>query len=251
LKPHILITFLTLFATLLQARPYCYDIESSKISSNQIELLHTIDNLNIPDRYIKKVLERNLLFAKVLQKRYVLNENDREYLKLKLAEAMAKLYIKKRSREFEPTEDDIKSFYIDHKDEFKPSLEAELYIMAIPSLPLADSIKRELTANIDKFEELAKRYSIDGSAIAGGYIGYTKLEKFPYALRNWIETTQQNGVSEPIKAGEYWFILKLDGKRVSSTEYKDLKPAIKMLLKQLVKREKMVEEERALKRSIL
>lgn len=242
---------LTLLASLLQAKPSCYDINLTDISSKQIELLRNIDNLNIPDKYIKKIQQRNMIFAKALQKKYTLDANDKAYLKLKLTEAMAKLYIKKRSIEFEPTEDDIKSFYIDHKDEFKPSLEANLSIIVIPSLTLADSIERELKENIENFGKLAKKYSIDDSSQIGGYIGYTKLDKFPYSLRNWIETAQKNGVSEPIKAGDYWFILKLDGKRVSSTEYKDLKPTIKTLLKKLVKREKMVEEEKHLKRSIL
>lgn len=248
MKIGIIFTSFTIFVSFIKAEMLYMDFKDLNISSNDINQIKIIDKPGIPDKYIKKTQKRNLLFANALKKNYTLDENDTAYLKLKAAEAMAKLYIKKKSKIFEPSEADVKSFYIDHKNEFTSDLEAELSIIAVKSLNLADNISAELNMDKSKFESLAKRYSVDGSSEIGGYIGYTKLEKFPYQLRHWIENSKEYQISKPIKAGDYWFILKITDKRLSSTDYEDLKPTIKSLLKRLVKREKMLAEEKALKR---
>ena len=244
----VIFTSLTIFTSFLKAEMLCIDFKSLAVSSNDIAQIKMVDKPGIPERYIKKVQERNLLFADALKKSYRLDANDTAYLKLKVAEAMAKLYIIKRSRTFEPTEEDLKSFYIDHKNEFISNLEANLSVIAVKSLVIADKIEAELKQDAKKFESLAKQYSVDGSFETGGYIGYKKLEMFPYELRHWIESSKENQISEPIKSGGYWFILKVTDKHLSSTDYEDLKPTIKALLKRLVKRQKMVEEEKKLKR---
>lgn len=236
-----------LLVSFLYGKNLCYDINSIKATSIGIEAVKEYDNLNIPKKYIKKVFDRNIVFAKALVKKYSLNKKDKEYIDLKIAEALANIYMKKESNRFQPNEQEIKSFYIDHKSEFKPILEANLSLISVASLNLADKIYSELRKNPNKFKELAKKYSIDGTSQIGGSLGVVNLDRFPFVIRKWVREHKKGDISEPIKVGNYFFILQLHKKIEKQPTYENEREWIKKLLTKLVKYKKLKEEYKRLK----
>ena len=236
---------------LLYGQSVCVDTSNLDVSSKGIELIKEYDDLSIPNKYVKRVFNRNTLFAKALLKKYGLSEEDRGYIDLKVAEALANIYMKKESDRFEPNEKEIKSFYIEHMDEFKPILKAELSLISVKSLELADRIYKELQKDTSKFKELAKKYSIDGTSEIGGKLGKVDLDKFPLPVREWVRGHKESEISEPIRIGDYFFVVQLHKKVEKKPTYENVKDEIKNLLKRLVKTKKLKEEYKRLKKEDL
>lgn len=117
----------------------------------------------------------------------------------------------------EPTEEEIRQYYEDHKDEFGYNEYARASHILVATEEEANRIKRELDEGAD-FGELAARYSLDGlSRAEGGRIaqvvlpqrgiqGLGEIPEFNRACYNM----QPGDISVPVRTVKGYHIIRLD-----------------------------------------
>ncbi len=219
-----------------------------KIRKSDIATYQKYEQITVAKPLLKKILQYNKTFAKTLLKNYSLSQEEKRFLQLKVTEALANIYKKRASEKFEPTELEIKSFYTEYKEQFKPIVEANLSLIALTSEKSAYDIYRKVQKNRKLFPTLAKKYSIDDTAIANGKTGTINIDTLPQPLREWILLHNAGDLSKPIQFGKYYFILWLHSLQTKAPTYENVKDSIRSLLMRLVKRKKMEQEYKRLKK---
>ena len=198
----------------------CMDL--NKINSK--ELLK--EELKFAPSYIpKNVVEENLKKKIFFAKKY--NQKDKALVaKLGAIEALSNAYREYLIKKYSPNEKVIKSFYEEYKEQFAPSTIVDISTIKVKSVDLADKIYKELKKDPSKFDELAKKYSLDKN------IHYVNLplDKFAFKVRDFIRNAKKGDISEPIKIGEFYYIDRVDNKKTIKPTYENLKPQIKKLL---------------------
>ena len=213
---------------------YCYQPSAKSVDSKEVKLYKQIfpQNAYMPDSVIENKIYKNRLFTKEYMKR-PLSQEDKRKLQLVIEWILALSYIDKLKKEHAPTEEDLKSFYLDKKDLFKPVEIVDISTIAVPSLKKADEIYQMLKKNPEKFEEIAKKESLDPSAKSGGKYKKVSILMFHPDIREWIRTHKTGDISEPIKVGKYYYIDRIDNKYKTSTDYNSVKKDIKELLENI------------------
>lgn len=178
----------------------------SKVLSNKYE----ITNEEIEERINEMKEQYGAQFDMLLQQNGIKDEVQlKDTLKfLLLQEKAAKANIN-------VTEEEIKERYNELKIK-KPEIKASHIL--VKEKEIAEEVKEKLNNGAD-FAELAKEYSIDGTASQGGDLGYfgegamvPEFEKAAYSL-------EVGGISEPVKTEFGWQIIKLiDKKEIKSFE---------------------------------
>jgi len=174
-----------------------------------------------PKEAAEKIINKELFFAK----KY--NQKDKDTIaKLGAVEALANAYRNYLVKKYSPNDKVIKSFYLEYKDQFAKETVANISTIKVKSIDLADKIYSELKKSPSKFDKLAKKYSIDEN------IKYVNLplDKFALNVRNFIRKAKPGEISKPIKIGEFYYIDRLDKKKVIQPTYENLKPKLKKLL---------------------
>jgi len=213
----ILLLSLAVFAL---SNEICFDL--NKIDKTKlIKLKEKFLPEYLPKEAAKKIIDKELFFAK----KYNLKDKDL-IAKLGAIEALADAYRNYLIKKYAPNEKVIKSFYEEYKDNFAKTTIVDISTIKVKSLNLADKIYNELKKNPKKFDELAKKYSLDEN------IKYTNLalDKFNIKVRNFIRKAKKGEISEPIKIGEFYYIDRVDNKKEITPTYKNLKPQLKKLL---------------------
>ena len=207
--------FIFFFPMLLLANSVCFDLNKNDQLINKYKALHS----NFKNS--SKLLEKKLYFAK----KY--NNNDKDIIaKIGAIEALYEAYRKNLLNKYSPDDKVIKSFYIDNKEAFKESTLVNISTIKVISVDLADKIYNILKKEPKKFEELAKKHSLDKQI----YFTDIPLANFNYKVREAIRVAKEHDILEPIKVGNYIYINRIDRKIKKDSSYKNLKPEIKKIL---------------------
>ena len=105
------------------------------------------------------------------------------------------------------------------KDAAKPQLKlAEIVLTPSPvrSLDQTRDLAAEMVAAIRKgasFTEIARQYSVSGSANRGGDVGWAMSEKLPKPFRDALEGLENGQVTEPLLLDGAVYILRRNGER--------------------------------------
>ncbi|MGZ3773753.1 MAG: peptidylprolyl isomerase [Pseudobdellovibrionaceae bacterium] len=161
-KENILKDFLVKSLTLDWAR-------SQNISISEAELDKEVDKLraNYPDdlSFRRALVQENLSFSEW-----------REELRFSLVE---KEVFKKLGEKIKnPTDDEIKHYYEDHKDRFKRKERIYIRQIVVDDASKADAIKVDLKTK--DFSELAKKYSTTPEGKIGGVVGWIEKGTVDY-----------------------------------------------------------------------
>ncbi|MFH1856832.1 MAG: peptidylprolyl isomerase [Candidatus Omnitrophota bacterium] len=175
--------------------------------------LNDIKNKFGGDDAFKEALVSQGLSVDMLKKRY------REQLMMKKIferEVKSKIVIL-------PTQ--VQEYYQQHVDEFK---EPETVVLRMITLKVskpedkeavlekAKEVKKKIDAG-EKFDELAKQFSEDASAIEGGLVGYVKKGQFMQQIDEAVFKLEAGGVSDIIESELGFHIFKVDEKIPSHT----------------------------------
>ncbi|MGE5085383.1 MAG: peptidyl-prolyl cis-trans isomerase [Bacillota bacterium] len=205
IKEEILRDFLVKSLTLDWAR-------AQKIVVAENTLDKEVDKLraNYPDdlSFRRSLAQENLSFAEWREElRYVLIE--REVFKI----------INEKVKN--PSEDEIKRYYEDHKDLFKRKERIYLRQIVVDEEAKADAIKIDLKTK--DFAELAKKFSITPEAKSGGVIGWIEKGTVDYFDRLF---TAGNGV-QTVKSPFGIHLIRVEKKAPASTlSVEEAKPQI-------------------------
>ena len=118
------------------------------------------------------------------------------------------------------TENEFEAFLA--TDESLGALEPELLVrqILVRDIQTANKIL-QLIKNGGDFSEIAKEFSISSNASAGGLINWRKLIDMPQLFEEALAKKSVGFISEPLKSGSGFHVLKLEDKRGEFVKYED------------------------------
>ncbi len=216
------------------------------ISSNEIKIYKKIipsakilSNNNIKDKLLKQKV-----FAKAFVDKYGINNDTKIEIRLLIEQLLAQKYIEKWKQKHQPNEAALKSFYLDHKDRFKPLPKIDLSTIKLSSLKEADRIYLYLKSHPEDFDKIARSKSLD-KQIHYRNIPLTMLSP---EVRIWVDNHGFGEISEPFKIGSYYYIDRLDNKKENNVSFEALKNDIKDILESAYISERIEKEYKKLKK---
>ncbi len=131
----------------------------------------------------------------------------REQLKMNLLlEAIA-------TRDVKVTEDDLKKYYDEHKDEFKEEEQIKARHILVADEKAAEEVRKQLAAGAD-FAELAKAKSTDSATKdAGGDLGYFGKGVMDPAFEKAAFALKIGETSGPVKSSYGYHIIRVEDRK--------------------------------------
>jgi peptidyl-prolyl cis-trans isomerase C len=179
-------------------------------------------------KFLDELVIDELLYKEALKEKL---DKDKE-VKGVLEEAKKKILIAKLLKDNiddKVTVDDVqvRDYYENHPGEFKtPEIFRASHIM-VKTEDSAKNIALEL-ANGAKFDDLARKYSIDFSAESGGDIGYFVIGQVDPDFERVAVNLKEGEISGVVKSKFGYHIIKLTERKLNSIEkYEDVKDRIR------------------------
>lgn len=189
---------------------------------------------NMMDQVVDELIYQEMIYMEAIEKEM---DKDEDFVKVleKTKETLLKSYaLGKLLENVEITDEDLKNYYDNHKDNFKNNASVEASHILVEDESVAKEIKEKLNNGAD-FKELAKEYSNCPSKENGGNLGvFTKgqmVKEFEDAAFNM----GVGEISDPVKTQFGYHIIKVTNKNDESVRtFEEAKPDIE----RLVRREK-------------
>ncbi|MCU1227493.1 MAG: Peptidyl-prolyl cis-trans isomerase PpiD [Acidobacteria bacterium] len=141
----------------------------------------------------------------------------------------------------QPTDDDIRSYYEQHPDEFKSPEEVRVRQILVHDEELANDIEKKLKAG-EAFETLSSEHSVAANAKKGGEIGYLSRGELPKMFEEEIFALKPGAISNVIRTDGGFHIFKVDERRAAGTiDLQTAEPVIRERLKEESVRRKMAQ----------
>ncbi len=139
------------------------------------------------------------------------------------------------------TDEDVKKIYDEQAAKVKPVKRARARHILVGT----ESEAKEIVAQLDKganFQELAKKYSTDGSKEYGGELGYFTAEEMVPEFSKAVFALDKGAISKPVKTDYGWHVIKLiDVKEGGPQPLEKVKGPIKLALLRQAVQEKINE----------
>ena len=176
--------------------------------------------------YYRNQLERNKLYTQIGMTARVSEQEIRDYFMNTNEKAKAEV-INVTAMKFlnpgpEVTEDQVKSYYESHKEDYKVEDRASVDYIEFSKDPTEDdwelihqeilAIKKQLNEG-ENFDSLAVAYSEDNSAKSGGDLGWFGAGRMVQPFNDAAFALKKGEISEPVRTKFGWHIIKVDDKR--------------------------------------
>nr|WP_275938139.1 peptidylprolyl isomerase [Oryzomonas sagensis] len=150
----------------------------------------------------------------------------------KLADLKKRLIVesflkKKVETDAKVSDEDLKKFYEQNKDKFKTGDQMRASHILVKTEKQAKDILAQIKAG-GKFEELAKKNSVDASAAQGGDLGWFGKGSMVPVFEKAALALKEGQVSDVVKSDFGYHIIKLTGKRAAGVRpFEEVKEQIK------------------------
>ena len=187
----------------------------------------------------KKILE-DLITEKVIYKAakesgIELNEEEKELLKDMEKALIVNKFLRIQMEKKPITEDELKQYYLTHQKEFVIPREVKARHIVVKTEEEAKGILKELKNGGD-FEELAKKYNIDGTRERGGYLGWVKKGVMVKPFEDVLFSLKKDEISKVVKTKFGYHIIKAED--IREEEQKPYE-AVKSQLKKKIQKERI------------
>jgi len=153
-----------------------------------------------------------------------IEEKMQELKKRLIVEAFLK---KKVEAEAKISDADLKKFYDQNLDKFKTGEQIRASHILVKSEKEAKDILAQIKAGA-KFEDLAKKSSVDSSAAKGGDLGWFGKGTMVPAFEKAVLSLKEGQISDVVKSDFGYHIIKLTGKRAAGVRpFDEVKDQIK------------------------
>jgi peptidyl-prolyl cis-trans isomerase C len=157
---------------------------------------------------VEYLVERHLMAQAAVRAKMIESEEYKKRIRFYQAKSLRDAYF---AEKIVPsiTEDMIQAEYDRQVAKVKPEPRARARHILVATEPEAEEIK----ALIDKgenFEELAKKYSTDGSKDYGGDLGYFSAAEMVQEFSDAVFNLKKGEISGPVKTDDGWHIIKLE-----------------------------------------
>jgi peptidyl-prolyl cis-trans isomerase C len=209
-----------------------YEIRTSEVRMAFDDVIGQLPNLPKKLRYpfvVEFLVERHLL-AQLANKEGISETEDyKRRLAAYQAKSLRDSYLSQVISK-EVTEDEIKATYEDEAKKLKETERVRARHILVASEKEAKAVVDKL-AKGEKFEALAKQFSLDGSKDYGGDLGYFSAPEMVPAFSEAAFKLKKGEISQPVKTDFGWHVIKLeDRKQGAAQPYDQVKNAIRNVL---------------------
>jgi peptidyl-prolyl cis-trans isomerase C len=209
-----------------------YEIRTSEVRMAFDDVIGQLPNLPKKLRYpfvVEFLIERHLL-AQLANKEGIADSDDyKRRLAAYQAKALRDSYLSQVISK-QVTEDEIKVVYEDEAKKLRDTERVRARHILVASEKEAKAVVDKL-AKGEKFEALAKQFSLDGSKDYGGDLGYFSSPEMVPAFSKAAFELKKGEISKPVKTDFGWHIIKLeDRKQGAAQPYDQVKTAIRNVL---------------------
>lgn len=209
-----------------------HEIRTSEVQMATDDIIGQLPDLPPKLRYpfvVEYLIERHLLAQYAVQEGIAETEEYKRRLALYQAKALRDAYFFQKIRP-QVTEEEMKAAY----DAEAAKLQQTERVRARHILVATEKEAIDIRARLDKgekFEDLAKQYSLDGSKDYGGDLGYfTQPEMVPEFSKATF-ALKVGETSQPVKTDFGWHIIRLEDRKMGAAQpYDQVKSAIRNVL---------------------
>ena len=214
-----------------------HEIRVSEVQMATDDIVGQLPDLPPKLRYpfvVEYLIERHLLAQYAVKEGIADTEEYKRRLALYQAKALRDAYFFQKIRP-EVTEEDIRKVYDEEAVKLAQTERVRARMILVGSEKEAQDILARLAAG-EKFEDLAKQYSLDGSKDYGGDLGYFTAAEMVPEFSKAAFALKVGETSQPVKTDFGWHIIRLeDRKQGAAQPYDQVKAAIRnVLLRQKV-----------------
>lgn len=209
-----------------------HEIKVSEIQMATDDIVGQLPDLPAKLRYpfvVEYLVERHLLAQLAVKDGIADTEEYKKRLALYQAKALRDAYFFQKVRP-EVTEEEIKASY----DEEAAKVAQTERVRARHILVGSEKEAGEILARVEKgekFEDLAKQYSLDGSKDYGGDLGYFTAPEMVPEFSKAAFALKKGEVSAPVKTDFGWHVIRLEDRKMGAPQpYDQVKSAIRNVL---------------------
>jgi peptidyl-prolyl cis-trans isomerase C len=209
-----------------------HEIRVSEVQMATDDIIGQLPDLPPKLRYpfvVEYLIERHLLAQYAVKDGIAETEEYKRRLALYQAKALRDAYFFQKIRP-QVTEEEMRKIYDEESAKLQQTERARARHILVATEKEAQDILDRL-AKGEKFEDLAKQFSLDGSKDYGGDLGYfTQPEMVPEFSKATF-ALQVGETSQPVKTDFGWHIIRLeDRKQGAAQPYDQVKAAIRNVL---------------------
>ncbi len=186
---------------------------------------------------VQYLVERHLLAQKAIKDGLTNSEEYKKRVRFYQYKALRDAYFHTRIKPA-VTDEEVRKAYEKEASKVKPVERVRAKHILVSTREEAEKVLKELKAGA-RFEDLARKYSKDGSKEFGGDLGYFTYEEMVPEFSKAVFALKKGQVSKPVKTDYGWHIIKLvDRKKVGARPFEEVAPGIRsLLLRQKVQQE--------------
>lgn len=189
---------------------------------------------------VKRILDRliysKLLYLEALNEKLDLKEDFKKNIERARERILADLYVRKVNENIEVSEKEIKEYYSQNRENFKIPDRWDLRRIEVKAENEAREILKKIKKG-EKFDELAKNFSLAPDASNGGLITNFTEKSYPEEFVKPLKTMKEGDVKGPIKLkNENFAIIKLE--KFKRGEYRKM-DEVRMQIENKLKNEKI------------
>jgi peptidyl-prolyl cis-trans isomerase C len=209
-----------------------HEIRVSEVQMATEDIIGQLPNLPPKVRFpyvVEYLIERHLLAQYAVKEGVADTEEYKRRLALYQAKALRDAYFFQKIRPM-VTEEEIRKVYDEEAVKLQQTERIRARVIQIATEQEAMDILNRL-ANGETFEDLAKKYSLDGSKEVGGDLGYFTAEDMVPEFSKAAFALKVGEVSQPVKTDLGWYIIRVDDRKQGAAQpYDQVKPAIRNVL---------------------
>ena len=209
-----------------------HEIRVSEVQMATDDIMGQLPDLPPKVRYpfvVEYLIERHLLAQLAVKEGIADTEEYKRRLALYQAKALRDAYFFQTIRP-QVTEEEIRKVYEEEASKLQQTERVRARHILVGTEKEAEDIVARL-ANGEKFEDLAKQFSLDGSKDYGGDLGYFTQPEMVPEFSKAAFALKAGETSQPVKTDFGWHIIRLeDRKQGAAQPYDQVKSAIRNVL---------------------
>ena len=222
------------------ARVNGYEITAKEVELAGEDVAAQLKDVPPKMRYpllVQYLIERHLLAQKALKEGLANSEEYKRRLRFYQYKALRDAYFHTKIKP-RVTPEKVKEVYERETKKVKPVVRVRARHILVSTREEAEKILKELKKGA-KFEDLARKYSKDGSKEFGGDLGYFTYDEMVPEFSKVAFSLKVGEVSKPVKTEYGWHIIKVeDRKKIGPRPLAEVAPGIEaLLLRQEVEKE--------------
>jgi peptidyl-prolyl cis-trans isomerase C len=219
-----------------------HEIKVSEVEMAAEDILGQLPDIPPKLRYpyiVEYLVERHLLAQAAVKEGIADSDEYKRRLALYQAKALRDAYF---AQTIVPTvtEDEMKKTYDTESGKVAQTERVRARHILVASEQEAKQIRARLEKG-EKFEDLAKQYSLDGSKEYGGDLGYFTAPEMVPEFSKAAFALKPGELSQPVKTDFGWHIIKLEDRKMGGAQpYDQVKTAIRNILLRKKTQEKII-----------